>query len=164
MTKAVVVPSDLGPEFQIGTNVANKITVKVDGLTVVRNATTGELSSPNVAASYNTVTKTLTITNQAGVATNIDLSSLAADIFLNGGSFNATTMVLTLTDNSATTPDVVINLAALLGVSTDAGNVLTNGADGKGYLSNGIIGTQASAAATEQVTNTFGVNQFKAFP
>jgi hypothetical protein len=164
MAIPVVTPSDLGNEFDLGLIEANKIHVKLDNATLVRDAGTGVLSSPNAVLSYNPVTKVLDFTNQAGTVTSLDLSTLAADVFVNGGSFNATTMVLTLTDNSGTTPDVTINLGALLGISTDAGNVLTNGADGKPHLSSGVVATVAAAAATEQITNAFGVNRFKAFP
>ena len=37
-----------------------------------------------------------------------------ADIYVDGASFNSTTNVLTLTDNDGVTPDVVVNLGALV--------------------------------------------------
>lgn len=44
MTKAVVTPANLGDEFDIGVIEANKIHVKIDGTTIVRNAG-GELEA-----------------------------------------------------------------------------------------------------------------------
>lgn len=48
MTQLVVHKDNLGPEFELGTVVGDKITIKVDGTSIVRNPLTGELSStPN---------------------------------------------------------------------------------------------------------------------
>lgn len=74
----------------------------------------------NTTLTYNPATKTLTYTNEDGVAANIDLSALAVDIFVSGGGYDPATMVLTLTDNDGTTPDIVINLADLKKVVTAA--------------------------------------------
>lgn len=67
----------------------------------------------NTSLSYNTLTKILTFTNETGTPTNIDLSALAVDIYVNGGTYNTTTGVLTLTDNDGTTADIVIDLSSL---------------------------------------------------
>ena len=151
----VVTPSNLGPEFELGTTVANQITISVDGVGVVRDAGTGELSSPPGVLSYDNTTTTLTYTDGQGNTQNVDLSSLTSDIFVNGGSFDAATSVLTLTDTDAGTPDVIVDLSSLLGVSADANNVLTNGTDGKPFF---------DPSTLVACTDAFGVDIFRAFP
>lgn len=154
----VVVGTNLGPEFLIGTGVnPAKIEIKVDGTTVKR-AVDGTLSSPITSLSYSNATQVLTYLSETGVPTIIDLSALAADIFVNGATFNASTGVLTLTDNSGTTPDVIVNLGALLGVSTNPANILTNGADGKPYLNCAAVASCVPAlnVTTCQMRDVFG--------
>ena len=160
MANQIVIAPELGPEFEIGTTVAGKITVNVDGTTVVRNAGTGELSAPSGSLTYDNATTVLTYTNGAGGIQNINLASLTNDIFVNGGTFDAATSVLTLTDSDGTTPDVTIDLSSLLGVSTDANNILGNGTDLKPFLQASDI----TALATETCTSVFGVDLFDAFP
>lgn len=184
----VVTPGNLGLEFELGTTVPNKITINVDGVGIVRDGVTGELSSPPGSMTYDNGTTTLTYDNGQGGTQNIDLSALAADIFVNGGSFNPTTLELTLTDNDPGTPDVTVDLSSLLGVSTDAGNLLTNGVDGKPYIDqaavqaatppstdvgnlisvgtdgNHFLDEAAISAGLTACTDAFGVDLFKAFP
>lgn len=134
-TQPIVTVPNLGPEFELGTTVASQITIAVDGQTVVRDAGTGELSSPVTSLTYDNTSTTLSFLDEEGNTTTIDLSSLTTDIFVNGGSFDAATSTLTLTDNDAATPDVTIDLSTLLGVSVDVDNILSNGTDGKAFLS-----------------------------
>ena len=153
---SVVVPGNLGPEFSIGGVIPSLITVQVDGTSVSRNGTTGVLSATQPA--YDTVAKTLTFpAADGGTPLVIDLSSLASDIFVTGATLAAG--VLTLTDNDAGTPDVVVDLSAFLGVSTDAGNVLTAGADDLPFLDAATV----EALATNTCTDAFGVDIFSAF-
>lgn len=153
----LITPTNLGAEFEIGTNVANKITVKTDGTSVVR-AADGTLNAPS--PTYDNTAKTITFPAVNGNApVVIDLSDLTTDIFVDGATFNSTTNVLTLTDNDGATPDVTIDLSNLLGVSADAGNLLTAGTDGKGLLTAATV----EALATETCTDAFGVNLFKSF-
>lgn len=93
----------------------------------------------NTTLTYNPATKTLTYINEDGVVATIDLSALATDIFVSGGSFDAATMVLTLTDNDGTTPDIVINLADLKQVVTAASSTITF--SGTGEASNPLQAT-----------------------
>lgn len=81
-----------------------------------------QLAETNTTLTYNPATKHLVYTNEDGTVSDLDLSALAVDVFVNGANYNASTMVLTLTDNSGTTPDVVINLADLKQVVTQATN------------------------------------------
>lgn len=67
----------------------------------------------NTTLVYDAALKKLTYTGESGIAQVVDLSALAVDIFVNGGTFNATTAVLTLTDNDGTTPNVVVDLSSL---------------------------------------------------
>lgn len=185
---ALVTPGNLGPEFLIGTGVAaDKIEIKVDGTTALR-AVDGTLSAPSGSLTYDGVTTILTYDNGAGGTQNIDLSAFTTDLYITGGSFDAASSVLTLTDADAGTPDVTIDLSTLLGASTDADNLLTNGADGKPKITEGdieavvvpstdagnLIGTGADgklvlteaqiSAGLTACTDAFGVDIFKAFP
>ena len=136
----IVTGANLGPEFELGTNVADAITINVDGVTILRDPVTGELSSPAAAQavsaiSYDAATTTLTHDPGDGsTPVDIDLSALTTDIFVDGATFDAATSILTLTDNDGATPNVTIDLSTLLGVSTDTDNLLSNGADGKPNL------------------------------
>lgn len=159
-TQNVVAPVNLGPEFELGTTVANKITINVDGVSVKRDVTTGELSSPAPVVTWNNVTKEITHDDGQGNTQVINLSQFTTDIHVNGGSFNAATSVLTLTDNDGVTPDITIDLSSLLGVSTDAGNILSAGTDGKPYLQLSDI----SVLATLDLQDAFGVHLCYAFP
>lgn len=147
---SIVTPSNLGPEFLIGTGVAtDKIEINVDGTSIQRNAATGALSS--TPPTYNNTTKVITFPAQDGAAAfTIDLSSLTTDIFVDGASLNATTNLLTLTDNDATTPDVTVDLSKFTGVSTDVGNIIVDGTDDKPLL------TAASVQAVNGVSATAG--------
>lgn len=158
---AVVTPGNLGPEFEIGTTTPSKITINVDGVTVNRDATTGELSAVQQAFAYDNATATLTIVTP-GVAPNqtIDLSALTTDIYVNGAVLDATTNILTLSDNDPATPDVTIDLSAYTGVSGDAANLLTNGTDNKPFVDCAKIKADCTAACTD----AFGVDIFNAFP
>lgn len=155
----IVLASELGIEFDIGIAVPSKIIVKTDGTSVQRNAGTGVISA--APASWDNVTKTITFPAQDGAAPQvIDLSAFTTDVRVDGGTFNATSMVLTLTDNDAGTPDVVIDLSALLGVSANAGNLLNDGTDGKALL----VAADVTALATITNTSVFGTALGKAFP
>lgn len=181
----VVTPGNLGPEFELGTTQASKITVKVDGQGVVRDAVTGELSSPAGSLSYTPGTGILIYDNGQGGTQNIDLSAFLTDIYVNGASFDAGTNIITFTDTDAGTPDVTVDLSALLGVSTDASNSLTNGADGKPFFDASTISGVSTDAdqilsvgldgkpfldcdtiknnCTTVCTDAFGVDAFFAF-
>lgn len=93
----------------------------------------------NTTLTYNPATKTLTYTNEDGVVSNVDLSALAMDIYVSGGAYDAGTMVLTLTDNDASTPDITINLADLKKVVTAASSVISF--SGSGEASNPLQAT-----------------------
>lgn len=79
----------------------------------------------NTSMTYDALTKTITFTNEDGQESTIDLSSLAVDVFVDGASYDAATMVLTLTDNSGTTPNVTVNLADLKKVETVNSSTIT---------------------------------------
>lgn len=156
----LVTGANLGPEFEVGTNVANQITIKTDGTSVIRDAVTGELSSPPGVLTYDGGTSILTYDNGQGGTANLDLSALTTDIFVNGGTFDAATGVLTLTDNDGATPDVVVDLSALSDPSADANNILVAGTDGKLFLDCATI----SASCTGICQDVFGNDLFRAFP
>lgn len=134
-TNDLVVGSNLGPEFEIGTGPdTTKITVKVDQVGVLRDPVTGQLSSPPGVLTFDNVTKIVTYTDGQGNTQNIDLSQFTTDVYVDGGSFDVATSTLVLTDNDGTTPDVTVDLSTLLGVSADVTNALTDGTDGKPFL------------------------------
>lgn len=141
------------------TSTVNGQAATVDLATLVQNAET--LTS----MTYDTNTKMLAYTDEHGGVTSVDLSALAVDIFITGASFDAASLVLTLTDADAGTPDVTVDLSTLKvtlvdngdgtftiaqgsnsytfdtkeGVSADAGNLLVAGTDGKPLLNPGAV-------------------------
>lgn len=161
----IVVGANLqSDDFNIGTDVANSITINVDGTTVNRGA--GGLSSADQVMSYNNATQVLTLTRNDGAAdTTLDLSALAADIFVDGASFDGSTGVLTLTDAAPGTPDVTVDLSSFQGVSTDANNLLSDGTDGKPLLTGATICTEIKANCIQDCilsdvfSNTIGTVQ-----
>lgn len=185
MATGIVIQSELGQEFLIGTETANKITIAVDGTSIQKDASGVFGAAPPV---WDNVGKTITFPSQNGATAQvIDLSQFVADIYVNGGSFDPATLVLTLTDNDGVTPDITVDLSALLGVSADASNALSNGADGKPFLDNTTafnVSTDAdqilsngtdnkalltcavikASCLTEQCTSVFGTALFNAAP
>ena len=127
---------------------------------------------------YDTNTKMLAYADEHGGLTSVDLSALAVDIFVNGASFDAASLVLTLTDTDAGTPDVTVDLSTLKvtltdngdgtftiaqgansytfdtkeGVSADAGNLLLAGTDAKPLLNPGAV----RALLDVEVKDAFG--------
>jgi len=170
--------------------VAPNLTSTVNGVVATVDLTTLIQATETLTSiSYNALTKTLTYTDEDGVVQNLDLSTLATDIFVTGGSYNAATGVLTLTDNDGGTADVTINLQDLKIVVTAAsnsiaftgtgeassalvanlvvdplvGNLLAVTAAGAAVDPAGVIAISV-AAATVDVQDAFGVHQFYAFP
>lgn len=68
-------------------------------------------------------------------------------------------MTLTLVDGDSGTPDITVDLSALLGVSTDTDQILVNGADSKPLLTCAMV----KNCADETCTSVFGTQLFKAF-
>lgn len=145
----IVLGSELGPEFLIGTETTGQITVAVDNTSVVKVG--DELTAaPPV---FDAVANTLTFPAQgASAPLVVDLTPYTGDIFVTGAVLDAATNQLTLSDNDAGTPDVIVDLTPVLGVSTDANNALSNGADGKPYLDSTTILTGVSTDADQILT------------
>ena len=139
----------------------------------------------NTTLTYNAATKTLTYTNEDGLIATIDLSALAADIFVTGGTYDPATMVLTLSDNDGVTPNITINLADLKKVTTQASNSIAFTGTGEASsplqanlvvdpIAGNLLTVSATGAkvapaavtalATVDVQDAFGVHQFYAFP
>lgn len=165
VTRQVVIPTDLNDnDFNEGTDVPNTWTVNVDGVTISRGTAAG-LVAAGTTFNFNGGTSTLEITQPGQAQQDIDLSGLmnAAEIYVTGGSL--VNNVLTLTDNDTGTPDVSINLADLIGPSSDADNIAGTGADGKTKITQAQIETIADDFATDRLTNTFNtVNLGDLFP
>lgn len=154
MATDIVLASELGGEFLIGTETPNKITIAVDGTSVTKDAA-GVLGAE--APVWDNVSKTITFPAvRGGAAQVIDLSQFTTDIYVNGGSYDAATATLTLSDNDGVTPNVTIDLSTLLGVSTDGGNLLTNGADGKPVFNKAALDAQTAIC-----TSVFGTQLFR---
>lgn len=98
---ASLISSDVGNDIVLGSDSKLKLVETVTAL------------------SYAPATKIISYTDEAGNTSTLDLSALAVDIYVNGATFDAGTGVLTLTDVDGTTPDVVVNLAALKATWTD---------------------------------------------
>ena len=154
MATGFVLDTELGPEFLIGTETPNKITVSVDGTSVTKNAAGVLSAQPPV---FDNTANTITFPSAGGAAAQIiNLTPYTSDIFVSGATLDATTKVLTLTDNDAGTPDVVVDLGGLLGVSGDGGNLLTDGTDGKAYFNKAQLDAQ-----TQICTSVFGQQLFR---
>jgi hypothetical protein len=113
-----------------------------------------ETANVVTALTYNSSAKSLSYVDELGGITSIDLSSLAVDLFIDGGFYNAATKELTLTDVSGTTPDVVISFAGLVvAVGTLAGGVypITQGGANVGN-----IDISAALDAAQQGVPTVG--------
>jgi len=134
---------------------------------------------------YDPATTMLSYTDEDGNVTAVDLSALTSDIYVDGASFDATSMMLTLTDNDGGTPDVVVDLSSLVmtitnngdgtytfvqgsnsvvvdtkdGVSADAGNLASLGSDGLPFVSASAIRQLADV----EVQDAFGVTLYYAF-
>lgn len=94
------------------TSIVNGVTVTLDIVQLVKNAET------KTTASYDPATKIFSYTGEDGVQRNFDFSALGIDVFVNGGTFDPSTWILTLTDNSGITPNIVLDLSELKKVST----------------------------------------------
>lgn len=154
-----VIGSELANEFDQGIAEANLISIKWDGVTVSKSGA-GVVSAAQASLTYNNATTELTFAAPGQAPSVINLSALTTDIYVNGGTFDATTGTLTLTDNDAATPDVTVDLSAFAGVSADANNLLTDGSDNKPFLNCAAI----SATCTGVVVSRFGTPLFRAFP
>lgn len=66
----------------------------------------------NSAIAGDAAADTITFTDNLGNDTVLNMNDYVVDIYVNGASINATTNVLTLTDNDTGTPDVTVNLGA----------------------------------------------------
>jgi hypothetical protein len=134
----VVIPQNLGTTIKPNHLVANKYDVQIDNDTLTANGT-GLISvnttsstldamvkafETTTSISYNPATKSITYNNEDGISTVLDLSALALDIFVSGSTYNAGTMILTLTDTNPNTAPITINLADLKQVAyTDSATV-----------------------------------------
>lgn len=203
MATQIVLLNNLGKTLKPAHTTPGKIDVQLDQTTlkvdangiISVNTATGAGESAALKAliraqetattmAYNAVTKVLTYTNEKAVVATIDLSALALDVYVNGGSYNASTMALTLTDSSGTTPDIVINLAELKQVAKSSSNTVTITGTGEtltpliaevkidpiaNVITQSAAGIKVSAAsvaalATVDVQDAFGVSIFTAFP
>lgn len=125
---------------------------------------------------FNPATNIITFTGASGVAQDVDISALAPDVKLDGATLDPASLLLTMTlDDAGTATDVTVSLASLRGslvdnadgtytfddgsgttvtietrdgVSSDTGNQLTVGADGRPFF----------AAAAETVTSITGMD------
>lgn len=77
-----------------------------------------QANETTTALSYNAGTNILTYTDEDGNATNIDLSALTTDVFVNGGSINGAGQLI-LTDNDGGTADITIDLSAYINSVTE---------------------------------------------
>ena len=164
--KQVVVPSNLGAEFALGTEVANKITIRVsaEAGNLLTNGADDRARlvqaslAPAVAAletkttlTYDAATSIITYTGETGVPSTIDLSAFLADVSVSGGAYDPATQVLTLTQDDGG-PAITINLQELKQVATLNSQTVT-------FTGNGENGTPLSAEVA--VSSTAG-NQLSA--
>ena len=164
MANDILLGSELGAEFDLGNEVAGKVSIKVDGQTLTK-AADGTLSATTVMPTFDSASGIISFPSAlGGTGTDIDLGQFLTDIQVTGGSFDAATSVLTLIDNdNDTTDDIVIDLSSLLGVSDNADNLLSNGDDSKPFLSKSVIADEITAFNSDngvQHTSLFGTALF----
>lgn len=166
--------SNFGPEFQIGTRIPNQITLLYEPSTQTPQPGT---QSPQIGTStdfaradhshketvtsltYDPVTKFLHFTDEAGAAHTLDLSALAIDVNVTGATWNATTGVLTLTEDDGG-PTVTVDLSTLKAVNTSS-SVTGNG----DTVSITLVNDQAAPGASMLYgTNAAGVKGWYAQP
>jgi len=163
MANDIILARELAPEFEQDAT-AKLIRLKVDGTTVVKgpDGTVSAVQPAPIVPTFNGQNGVLMFGN-----TPIDLSQFLADITVTGGSFDAATQVITLVSNDDDVDDLTIDLSALLGVSTDSDNLLSNGADSKPYLNqDGIeqsIRNVVESSASRNVTSVFGTEVVRGF-
>jgi hypothetical protein len=153
----VITAQNLGNEFDLGTIEANKIHVKLDGTSLVRDAVTGVISAVPSSdtfveeVSWNPTTNELTITMNDASEHTVSLATLAADKFLQGSSYDPDTATLTLTMSDSS--EYQINLSDLVTVQA-----------GYGLTGDGTSGTPIEfAASTLPVTDEGNVDQADMF-
>ena len=167
MTTNILLSTELGPEFDVN-QTQQKVLIKVDGTSITKS-TDGTLSAATIGVDFDSAGGIITFTPTNGdTPQTVDLSQFLTDLQVTGGSFDAATSVLTLVDNdNDSVDDIVIDLSTLLGVSTDANNLLSNGADGKPKLLagdlNGTIDDRVDASATTNVSSVFGTDIVRGF-
>ena len=164
MANDILLGSELGQEFDLGVEVAGKVSVKVDGQTITKSAD-GTLSAVTVMPEFDSANGIIHFPSAlGGTGSNIDLSQFLTDIQVTGGSFDAATSVLTLVDNdNDDTDDIVLDLSTQLGVSDNANNLLTNGDDSKPFLSKSVVSGEIAAYNTANGvahTSLFGTQLF----
>lgn len=141
--------------FNAGTGVLT-VTLVGGGTKTVTISTAADVLT---TLSYNAGTHILTYKDELGANTNIDLTALATDVYVNGGSYDANLKRLTLTDNSGPTPDVVIDLSGIVPVLVNNLDGTYNLGDGRGATSIGVIDTRANltyTAATRVLASSTG--------
>lgn len=163
--KQVVVPSNLGAEFALGTEVPNKITIRVssDAGNLLTNGADDRAVlvqaslAPAVAAletkttlTFDAATSVITYTGESGVPSTIDLSAFLADVSVSGGAYDPTTQVLTLTQDDDG-PAITINLQELKQVTSANSSTVT--ITGNGENANPLTAAvNVSAAAGNQLS------------
>lgn len=170
----VVIPADLGTTIKASGISANKYDVNIDDNTIKQTAGVLKVNTDTTALgksallesmvqafettttlTYNSTTKVISYTNEDNVVVNIDLSALAANVFVNGATYNASTMVLTLTDNSGSSPDISIDLSELKKVVTADSNSIVFTVGGTGEAAHPLIATiKLDPALTNLITVT----------
>ena len=106
--------ADLSGLMGVSTDAGNQLVAGTDSKPFFTQTVT--------SLSYDPVTTTLSFVDEAGNTTTVSLAALAADIYVNGASFNPASLALTLTDNGGATPDVTVDLSDLLGSWTPNGD------------------------------------------
>lgn len=177
--KNVIIPTNLGNEFDLGVVTANKITVKA-----ATNTLAGKVLLAIAAAYPSPINDTSAVT-PAFVKAAIDaaVATLPADKFLQSASFNNSTNVLTLT--LSTGANITISLSDLLPIVTSSSNSITM--SGVGTVANPVTGnvkldvlagnllkvttagakvdsTDITALASVDVQDAFGVHLHYSFP
>lgn len=136
MAKQVVIPQDLHTDFDIGTGVANKISINIDGATIIRNGA-GELE---VSLEDAQVTSAFTGTTYLDGSTNVEDALEALDTAVAGAVAGIPVVPSTYNDEEI----VTAGLPAPIATATNVEDALT-----------GLANAVTTNASTELLENTF---------
>ncbi|MCB0098500.1 MAG: hypothetical protein KDE46_22360 [Caldilineaceae bacterium] len=139
----VVTPQNLGNEFDLGVIEANKIHIKVDGTTIVRNGD-GSVTALGQVTSLSLAGAQLTFTDETGSATVIDLAP-AVDVAetVTTLAYDAASTTLTFTDEDG--HPTTVDLGALTsdihvdGASWDAASMTLTLTDNDGSTPDVVV-------------------------
>lgn len=130
----------------------NKSILISDGNSIDLTALVKQLETLTIL-DYDPATKKISFTDEDEVVTELDLSDLAKDTFIETVTYDPTASTLTLTYNDATIPDILVDLKDLKQVVTEDSDTVEF--SGTGETATPLIATvKIDPATTNLITST----------